>query len=125
MKQFMLCLVAVFLLTFPMSCQAGEYNVPFWQNDAKTHTFISILNPTSASIKIDVTVKNDKGVIVHTESKTLLGGKAWYIDTASKSFQGFGTINIFVNDSVQSQVPLAVTAMLYGQYNLAVQVWKY
>lgn len=24
MRQFMLCLVAVFLLTFPMSCQAGD-----------------------------------------------------------------------------------------------------
>lgn len=123
MKKLILCLALFFLLTGNVG--ASEYNIALWQNDNQTHTFISILNATYKSVVIDLTVKDSKGVIIYTKTQTVEGGKAWYIDTVNSPFQGFGTMNIFVNDSINSKTPMAITALLYGKYNIAVQVWKY
>ena len=118
-----LIIAFVFVLSFASLAQASEWNVPFYQEDGQTHTFVSVLNPSSVSYYCTITLKDENGVVQYTERKLLVHGQAWFFDTKGKSIVPFGTINVFLEDD--APINLAVTAMLYGRDSIALQVTKY
>jgi hypothetical protein len=119
-------LVIAFLLVHG-TVFAGEYNVPFWIEDKaqNKHTFISIQNPCHSNVEITITFKNNVSEKVLIEDLILQGGNMFIIDTSGYPITGYGTVNIFVNDSLERKIPLAITALLHGNINTNIQVWRY
>lgn len=125
MKKVIYFVVFGMILALTSVVFAGEYNVPLWQKDGTTDTFIAIQSTSIVTTVVTVTFKNVQGNTLYEVTRTIGGGRAWFVDTKDIDIQGAGVVNIFINDSMEHRAPMAIAAMIYGGVNIPVQVWRF
>jgi hypothetical protein len=122
-----LIVIIVALLTFCLLtiAECTEINVPLYQEDGATHTFVAVHNPIYLGLWMEITLRDSNAIVVYNERKYVVGGGTWFFNTENKAIPSLGSINIFVEDSSSVPVNVAVTAMLYGSSNIGLQATRY